>query len=183
VKPINNGLIEQGVRQILKGLNIDPADRNFIDTPERVARLYVEMFGKKEVEYATFPEDFTDFIMLKGHVLYSMCPHHLLPVRFTVSLAYIPAGEVLGLSKLIRVLDECNTRPLLQEGFTRDAVARLQSEVSGVKDVACLVSGKHGCTEIRGVRSPGDFTTYHLEGAFRDDPKMESRFFQLAGRP
>jgi GTP cyclohydrolase I len=172
--------IERGVELILKGLDCDIKDRNYRETPERVARFYAEMFSSQQTEWATFPEDFTDFILLRRHRMYSLCPHHLLPVRLDVSLAYIPNGEVLGLSKLARVLHECNSRPLLQERFTRDAIGEVQRICHGTKGVAILVEGQHGCTLIRGVHSEAEFITYRLEGVFKDDPDMEYRFFDLA---
>ena len=174
--------IEQGVALILKGLGVDLRDRNFLETPERVARCYIEMFQPKETEWATFPEDYSDFILLKDHKIYSLCPHHLLPVEFTVAVAYVPDGRVLGLSKLARLLSECNTGPLLQERFTKDVVARLTSLCPGTQGAACLVEGVHGCTKIRGVRTDAKVVTYHLEGLFREDPGMEERFFQLTRR-
>lgn len=174
--------IEAGVELILKGLGCDLRDRNFTETPERVARFYNEMFSAKEVEWATFPEDFTEFIMLRRHRMWSLCPHHLIPVRFDVSLAYIPNGEVLGLSKLARVLDEANTRPLLQERFTKEIITNVHKICHGVKGCAVLIEGQHGCTLIRGVRSDAEFVTYRLDGVFREQPELEERFFQLAGR-
>lgn len=174
--------IENGVELILKGLGCDLADRNFLDTPNRVARFYEEMFNAKDTEWATFPEDYTDFILLKGHRMWSLCPHHLIPVRFDVSLAYIPNGEVLGLSKLARVLDEANSGPLLQEKFTMEVTRRVNQICNGVKGCAVLVEGQHGCTLIRGVRSNAEFVTYRLEGVFREQPELEERFFQLARR-
>lgn len=174
--------IEQGVELILKGLGINLADRNFIETPERVARFYSEMFDKKEIEYATFPEMYNDFILLSNHRMYSLCPHHLLPVEFTVSLAYVPDGSVLGLSKLVRLLDECNNSPLLQEKFTKDVLVRLRENVPSIQGAACLIEGVHGCTRIRGVHSAGHFVTYKLDGKFLDDLALEERFFTLARR-
>lgn len=174
--------IEAGVELILKGLGVSLADRNFIDTPERVARYYVELFAPKEREWATFPENFNDFILLRGHTLFTLCPHHLLPVELRVSLAYIPNGHVLGLSKLARVLDECNTGPVLQEKFTKDCLRSLVAICPDIQGAACFVEGRHDCTRIRGVRSEATFVTYRLEGKFREQPELEERFFQLAGR-
>lgn len=173
------GKIERGVELILKGLDCDLADRNFLDTPNRVARFYAEMFASQSNEWATFPEDFTDFILLRRHRMWSLCPHHLLPVRFDVSLAYIPNGHVLGLSKLARLLHECNTKPLLQERFTKDALNTLNSICKGVKGAAILVEGQHGCTLIRGVHSEAQFVTYRLEGLFQSEADLEYRFFDL----
>ena len=173
------GKIERGVELILKGLDCDLKDRNYTHTPERVAKLYAELFAPKDREWATFPEDFNDFILLRGHTLYTMCPHHLLPVDLRVSVAYIPNGNVLGLSKLARLLDECNTGPILQEKFTKDCLRLLHELCPGIRGAACLVEGRHDCTRIRGVRSGADFVTYKLDGDFLASTDLEKRFFQL----
>ena len=178
---IDQGKIERGVELILKGIGVDLRDRNFLLTPERVARYYAELFEKKDTEFATFPESYNDFILLRNHRMFSLCPHHLLPVRFDVSLAYVPNGHVLGLSKLARVLDECNSGPLLQEKFTGDVVKEMGNICQGVQGVACVIVGKHGCTEIRGVRSNAEFVTYKLSGCFNDNEKLAERFFYLTG--
>lgn len=178
----NASLIEDGVALIIKGLGVDQSDPNYRDTPERVARMYAEMFAPKEREWATFDEEYSDFILLKGHVLYSLCPHHLVPVEFVINLAYVPNGHVLGLSKLARICDEVNTGPILQERFTVDVLTRLSDLVPGIHGAACLVYGQHGCTKIRGVRSAAWFTTYRMTGCFKDDPALEERFFSLAQR-
>jgi|SRR5882724_6686361 len=179
---MNHDQIERGVELILKGLDCDLADRNFLSTPERVARYYAELFAPKDREWATFPEDFNDFILLRGHTLFTLCPHHLLPVELNVSLAYIPDGHVLGLSKLARIMDECNTGPVLQEKFTKDCLAALIRICPNIQGAACFVEGRHDCTRIRGVRSEAAFVTYRLEGKFREQPELEERFFQLARR-
>jgi GTP cyclohydrolase I len=160
-------------------MNIDLTDRNFIDTPDRYARFILEMFGHKDSEYATFPERYTDFVLLRRHTMYSLCPHHLLPVEFETSVAYIPKGEVLGLSKLARVLDDVNSGPLLQERFTEAVIEAVREYCPNAKGVACLVNGQHGCTKIRGVKSSGRFFTYKLDGAFKSDSEMARRFLDL----
>jgi GTP cyclohydrolase I len=140
------------------------------------------MFRKKNTEWATFPEAYADFILIRGHKMYSLCPHHLLPVEFYVSMAYIPNGHVLGLSKLARIFDEANDKPLLQEAFTHDVVDRIVEVCPGVKGVAVLIDGQHGCTKIRGIHSDARFMTYRLEGEFKEDPRKEERFFTLVRR-
>jgi GTP cyclohydrolase I len=178
---VNHGKIEQGVRLILQGLECDAHDPNFAETPERVARAYEEMFAVDEDnEYTTFTEAYADFILLRRHKVWSLCPHHLLPVRLIVSVAYIPAGKVLGLSKLARVLNDCNPGPVLQEAFTREVVSRLESIVS-CSGVACFVEGSHGCMQIRGVKTDGDVVTSAFSGSFLANARLQDRFFQLIG--
>lgn len=173
--------IERGMQMILDGLEIERSDHNYTFTPERYARALQEMFSATDTEWATFPEEYSDFILLRGHEMYSLCPHHMLPVDFNVSLAYIPNGRVLGLSKLARILHECNRGPLLQEAFTKLAVEKIKEVCEGVRGVACLIHGVHDCFRIRGVKSRADFVTYRLDGAFREDKELEQRFFHLVG--
>src|SRR5216684_6646410 len=109
---MNSHLVEKGVELILKGLDVNRNDHNYTDTPERYARALQEMFTPEDTEWATFHEEYSEFILLRGHKMWSLCPHHLFPVKFKVSLAYVPNGEVLGLSKLARLLHECNNGPL-----------------------------------------------------------------------
>jgi GTP cyclohydrolase I len=178
---VNSHLIEKGVRMILAGMGVSQQDKNFTETPERVARFYQEMFNQQETEWATFPEEYSDFIMLRGHKLWTLCPHHLLPVEMNVTVAYIPNGQVLGLSKLARVMSECNNLPLLQEKFTKDVLTKINL-ITGrtCLGAACLVEGQHGCTKIRGVHSEGWFVTYKFEGVFDEQVKLQDRFMRLA---
>lgn len=180
--PIRSDLIEQAVELLLRGLGCELSDPNFRDTPERVARTYVELFERPDTDFPTFVEEYSDFILLTGHRMYSLCPHHLLPVEFRVHLAYVPGGKVLGLSKLARILDECNKGPLLQEKFTRLATEKLHQVCSGAKGTACFIEGTHGCARIRGIRSVASFMTYHLTGVFKQDVLLAERFFQLLRR-
>jgi len=178
-KKFNSHLIEKGVELILQGLGCDRNDHNYTDTPERYTKALREMFGGQDTEWATFKEEYTDFILLRGHTMYSLCPHHLFPVKLNVSLAYIPNGEVLGLSKLARLLHECNRGPLLQEAFTKQAIAKLHHICRDVKGAACFIQGEHGCLTMRGAKSDADFVTYRLDGAFETDDLLARRFFDL----
>lgn len=181
-KEINHHDLEKAGALILKGLGVDHLDRNFIDTPERFAKVLVEMFDPPQTEWATFPEKYNDFILLRDHRLFSLCPHHLLPVKLFASIAYIPNGNVLGLSKLARVTAECNRGPLLQEAFTKSVVEFID-KVSGSLGSACLVEGRHGCMEMRGVRSDAHFFTYSFSGAFKENERLQDRFFALSKTP
>lgn len=177
---MNQHKIEKGVELILEGLGVDRRDPNYTDTPDRVARWYLEMFTGQETEWATFPEDFNDFILLRRHTLYTLCPHHLIPVEMVISVAYMPDGIVLGLSKLARILIECNNVPILQEKYTADVVMKIYEILPRVRGAACFVEGQHGCAKIRGVRSTGSFITSKMKGVFEDDKRLQDRFFALA---
>ena len=176
----NQHKLERGAALILEGLGADPKDHNFTSTPERYARAVLELFNAEDTEWATFEETYSDFILLRGHRMASLCPHHLLPVQFQVSLAYVPDGHVLGLSKLARLLQDCNRGPLLQEAFTKRAIDKVREICPAVRGAACLVEGQHACLSLRGVRSPAAFVTYRLDGLFQSDRDLEHRFFALA---
>jgi GTP cyclohydrolase I len=176
---MDHSMIERGVRLILKGLGCSTNDRNFAETPERFARAMDEIFNPRQTEYAAFPESFTDFILLRNHQLWSLCPHHLFPVQLHVSIAYIPNGDVIGLSKLGRILHECNDGPILQERFTRIVLDRLEEVTGGTHGTACLVVANHGCMQMRGLKTSGDVVTYKLTGDFLNKPHIQDRFFQL----
>jgi GTP cyclohydrolase IA len=177
---MNQHRIENGVREILKGLGVPLNDPDFLETPERVAKWYIEMFAGQNGEWATFPEKYSDFILLRRHTLWSLCPHHLIPVEMVVSVAYVPNGFVLGLSKLARVLLDCNNKPIKQEEYTNLVVHKLECILPSLKGAACMVEGQHGCAKIRGVRSTGSFLTSKCSGVFDTDKRLQDRFFQLA---
>ena len=176
---MNYHQIEEGMRMIMKGLDLDLSDPALSPTPERYRRFLQEMFDEKEPKWATFDEDYTDFILLHNHEIWTLCPHHFIPVQMIVSLAYIPNGKVLGLSKLARVLHDANRAPVMQESFTKDVVNRIKHICRGTKDVAIYIDGQHGCMKIRGVKSSARLITYKCEGAFDTDPTMQQRFFSL----
>jgi len=181
---LNPLLIEQGVTLLLRGLGVDLGNRNFLETPERVARFYQEMFGQREEpNWEVFPDEYyCNMVLLRNHSLWSLCPHHLLPVKLTCSIAYLPTrGKVLGLSKLARVVNFANGRPLLQEEFTH-RIAKDLSDLTGGSPTASYVRGRHMCARIRGVRTEGDFATYAVTGKFETDTALQARFFDLLRR-
>jgi len=171
-------LIEEGVTLILKGLNVDMKHRNFLETPERVARMYKELFQHEEPNWETFPERYCDVIVFRGHKVWGLCSHHLLPMHLSVSVAYIPSsGRVLGLSKLGRLIDYCNNRPMLQEELTSNICERLSKVTQ--ESTAVYAEGRHLCVAMRGVKSEGEFVTYATSGKFTDSEYYRGLFFDL----
>ena len=166
-------LILDGLKRM--GLSLD--DANFKDTPKRVARAYYEIFegvkdkDKKveEILGTSFPsEGHNDMIIAKNIVAFSMCPHHLLPVEYRVALAYIPdpEGNVLGLSKLCRLVQLLAKQPALQEDFTHEIVECMNR--IHPQGVAVMVEGRHMCMRMRGVRSvESAVSTDAVSGCFK----------------
>jgi GTP cyclohydrolase I len=188
---VNKPRIEAGVKMILAGLEVDPDDRNFHDTPQRFTKALAEMFAQHNGPPTAFEEQYTDFILVRGHELWTLCPHHLLPVRMHVSLAYIPDGKVLGLSKLVRVMQQANSGPVMQERFTYDVRTRMEKALeewvdfnkdvyrANQKGICVIVEGWHGCMSMRGVRSNASTITMATSGEFEKNPLMIDRVLLL----
>jgi len=187
--------VEEGFETILEGLSmgfgLDILDANLADTPARVARTYAEIFsGLRDTEsqlddvlMKAFPSESEGMILMRGIEVFSMCPHHFLPVEMKVHIAYIPGGgsegRVLGLSKIARVAEILSKRPVLQEQFTSD-VAKTFMKLPGCQGAACFVEGKHFCMAIRGVKKPDAVTiTSSLQGIFETDDAARYEFLSL----
>ena len=163
-------------------------DVNFKDTSKRVARAYREVFsGVKNTSAqidsilkSKFPAvGYDQMIICKGIVAYSMCPHHFMPVSYTIDIGYIPSpeGSVVGISKLSRVVEVLAHRPIMQETLTRDiGVSFTKIKPIGV---AVRVEGNHYCMKMRGVKKEGSILTSFLSGVFREESPTRQEFFNL----
>lgn len=175
--------IELATKMLLEALEVDPLDHNFLLTPQRVARVYAEMFAPADTEWPVFDEQYTDIVLMRGHECWTLCPHHLLPVRLMVSVAYLPNGKVLGASKLARVVHDCNRSPMTQEALTDAVVKRLRELTHNTSHgEAVFVEGEHGCFRIRGVRTGASLVTYKFSGIFGRETEMQRRFLDMVGR-
>lgn len=172
--------IQQAILDLLVALEVPKNDHNFDRTPERVAKVYSELFAPADTEWPVFDEQFTDMIVMRNHVFFAMCPHHLLPVRIVATIGYIPNGRVLGASKLARVCHDVNRYPKTQEALTNDICMRLGELTEGeIGGVAVHLVGKHGCFEVRGIRSQGEFITTRYTGKFKEDVELQRRFREI----
>lgn len=174
--------IEQGVRLVLQGMGVDLEDPNFKDTPARVAKLYREILTPPKNNMTTFPSRFDSMVLLRGHKVVALCPHHLMPVELRAYVAYIPNKAVLGLSKLARVVEQHLTKPIMQEELCDLVVDQLNSDLDP-KGVACVLAGQHGCMRHRGVETDGDVVTSSVRGVFLTNPAAREELFGLIGRP
>lgn len=165
-------------------------DPNMQGTPERMVKMYSELLeysdsGKreeaiKECFEKSFPSIYDNMIFKTGIETVSMCPHHFLPVEYTMTIAYIPSsdGMVVGASKLERIARILSKRAVLQETLTHEIASTFWSFLQP-QGVAVVVSGIHGCMKFRGIKSPGSFETSEMKGSFRDNPDTRMEFFQL----
>lgn len=176
---MKKNLIELGVRNILEGLEVDRNDRNYKDTPARVARVYEELFTSP-CDLRTFPETHDEMVVLRHHTTWGLCPHHLLPVQYDVSACYIPTGQVVGLSKIARIIDGVLDGPILQESFAPRVADTFMD--NGALGAGCIVVGRHGCMQMRGVKTTGDVVTSAMRGALLDKPAARAEFLALVNR-
>ena len=184
--------IQENVKDILETLGMDLEDDSLKGTPLRVAKAYVdEIFGglhpDKKPKLSTFDNNYKygEMLVEKNITVYSTCEHHLLPIVGRAHVAYISNGNVIGLSKINRIVDYYAKRPQVQERLTMQVVQALQ-EALGTNDVACVIDAKHLCVNSRGVRDiesstvtsefGGKFKEKETKREFLDYIKMDTDF-------
>lgn len=177
--------IARAVRDILEAIGEDPDREGLRETPERVARMYEEVFsGLSEDPHEhlkLFDEKGNDeLVVVRDIPLYSMCEHHLLPFVGKAHIAYIPTdGKIIGLSKLARIVNVYAKRPQVQERLTTQIADFLYEELEA-KGVAVLIQAEHLCMTMRGVKSAGAMTqTSALRGTARKDARTRSEVMSL----
>lgn len=179
--------IEAAVRVILEAVGEDPDRDGLLETPERVARMYAEMFAGLKSDPGrhlakVFEEDYDEIVLVRDISFSSMCEHHLLPFTGKAHIAYLPSGKVVGLSKLARVVEEVARRPQVQERLTH-TVANLIEDRLSARGVAVIVESTHSCMTMRGIRKPGSLClTSAMRGTFKTDPKSRAEVLGLINR-
>ena len=184
---IDTKAIEEHIRGILVALGDDPDREGLKETPQRVAKMYEEVFAGMnytnaeiaEMFHKTFQEadpDHHDLVLVRDIDVFSYCEHHMaLMYDMKVSVGYLPRGKVIGLSKIARIADMAARRLQLQERLGRD-IAEIISMVTGSEDVAVVISGCHSCMTARGIQKPGTRTiTETYRGKFETDPVLQMR--------
>lgn len=190
---IDKKAVEEHVRGLLLALGDDPDREGLKETPQRVARMYEEvfegmnytnheiaqMFDKTFEEDLTFSKTNNDFVIVRDINIFSYCEHHMaLMYDMKVTVAYVPRGKVIGLSKIARIADMVSKRLQLQERIGTD-IAEIMEEVTGSEDVAVLIEGCHSCMTARGIKKT-DARTYTstLRGRFGTDLMLQMRLNQ-----
>ena len=179
-------IVIQCMQEILGSMErefgLDARGPNFIDTPQRVARAYSEIFsglmadGKqvKEILSKTFPAKSEEMITVGPIQVWSVCAHHFLPFSMDVWVAYIPKKKVLGLSKLARLTELVAKKPSMQEEVTDEIATTLQEGLKP-KGSACIIRGRHLCMAMRGIKKDSVMTTTALKGVFLE-PAVRAEF-------
>ena len=176
--------IKEGVRLILEGVGEDVEREGLLETPDRVARMYEEIFAGMYQDAAEplskrFHVAGNEMVLEKDIVFYSTCEHHLMPFFGKAHVAYIPKGEVVGLSKIARTVEVFAKRPQLQEQLTAQIADAINEQLHPM-GVMVMLEAEHTCMTMRGVKKPGSKTvSYVTRGIFAEDTALQDRFFQL----
>lgn len=183
---IDKEKIETGVRLLLEGIGEDIEREGLQETPQRIARMYEEIFGglnqtPEEYLTKTFSVKDNNIVLEKDIVFYSTCEHHLLPFYGKAHVAYIPNGKVVGLSKLARTVEVYAKRPQLQEQLTAQ-IADALMEYLKPAGAMVMIEAEHMCMTMRGIKKPGAKTvTYAVRGSFMENENQEA-FWHMLGR-
>ena len=184
---IDHEKVEQAVRLLLEGIGEDVNREGLIDTPDRIARMYEEIYGGMEEDAAThlsktFTVDSSEMVVEKDITFYSTCEHHLLPFYGKVHIGYIPDGKVVGLSKLARTVEVFARRLQLQERLTAQ-IADAFMEHLAPQGVMVMIEAEHLCMTMRGIKKPGAQTvTVTTRGVFDNNEKLQNTFYRMIGR-
>lgn len=177
--------IERAVLMIIEAIGENPDREGLKETPERVARMYQEIFSGLEEDPAShlekyFTENHEEMVLVRDIAIYSVCEHHLLPFFGVAHVAYVPrAGNITGLSKLARVVDGFARRPQLQERLTTQIANAIMRRLEP-RGVLVVIEAEHMCMTMRGVRKPGAKTvTSAVRGIFQQNPATRAEAFSL----
>jgi len=176
--------IKEAITLLLEGIGEDVNREGLRETPDRIARMYAEIFSgmdEKPSEHLskTFSVSGSDMVVEKDITFYSTCEHHLMPFYGKAHVAYIPDGKVVGLSKLARCVEVFAKRPQIQEKMTAQIADAIMEQLNP-KGVMVMVEAEHMCMTMRGVKKPGSKTvTFTARGAFEEDERLQEKFFRM----
>ena len=180
--------VKEAVRMLLEGIGEDVDREGLRETPERIARMYEQIFAGMEENAAThlsktFAVASNEIVMVKDITFYSICEHHLMPFYGKAHIAYLPDGKVVGLSKLARTVEVYARRPQIQEQMTIQIVEAVMEHLKP-QGVMVLLEAEHMCMTMRGVEKPGSRTvTMASRGCFQEKTELQTLFFQMLGDP
>jgi GTP cyclohydrolase I len=179
--PVDLERVAAAVREILLAIGENPDREGLRETPERVARMYEEMFSGLRQDPAlvlrkTFAEKYDEMVLVKNIGFESMCEHHLLPFLGKAHIAYVPNGRIVGLSKLARIVEILSRRPQVQERMNEELADLVMQELDA-RGVGVVLEASHACMAIRGIRKADSVcTTSALRGVFLTNQSTRSEF-------
>ncbi len=181
---IDQERVASAVREIIDAIGEDGGRAGLVETPRRIAEMYVELFSglqqdAREVLAATFDESHKEMIVLKNIPFYSLCEHHFLPFHGQAHVGYVPEGRIVGVSKLARAVDVLAHRPQMQERLTGQIADTIMDALSP-DGVAVVIEAEHLCMTMRGVQKPGTIMiTSAIRGGFRRRGVTRAEFLAL----
>ena len=180
-------IIERKFKDIMETLGLDLSDDSLIETPKRVAKMYVgEIFWG--LDYEAFPKcttvdnkmKYNEMVVERNVNVQSNCEHHFVIIDGLATVAYVPNEKVLGLSKINRIVEYFSKRPQIQERLTEQVFHALRF-ILETEDVAVMIDAQHYCVKSRGVEDTGSSTvTCKLGGGFKSDPAARAEFLSIA---
>lgn len=176
--------LKQATIMILEAIGEDPTREGLVGTPRRVAEMYAQIFEGLHDNPAKhlsviFDEQHEEMVIVHNIAFYSMCEHHLLPFSGKVHVGYTPHGKVVGISKLVRVVEGFAKRPQLQERLTSQIADSIMNELKPF-GVAVVIEAEHTCMAMRGVQKPGSsIITSAMRGTFRKNEAQRAEFMSL----
>ena len=183
-KTVDSKRIERAVREILLAVGEDAQREGLKHTPQRVANMYAELLAgmredPKQHIKSIFNENYDEIVLLRNIPFHSICEHHLMPFIGSANVAYLPAGVVLGVSKLARIVDCFAHRLQVPERLT-DQIADFIMNNLKPQGVAVVLEASHSCMSIRGVKKPGSvMVTSSLRGIFKKDSRSRNEVMTL----
>lgn len=184
---VNQKKIKEAVRLFLEGIGEDIDREGLRETPERIARMCTEIFAGMEKDASkplakTFSTGNHEIVVEKDIIFYSVCEHHLLPFYGKAHIAYVPDGNVVGLSKLARTVEVYAGRPQIQEQMTVQIADAIMQYLKP-QGVMVMLEAEHMCMTMRGVKKPGSRTlTIAKRGCFEGNLQLQNDFFQIVDR-
>jgi len=183
---VNEAEVTKAVASIIKAIGEDPRREGLMETPQRVAEMYTELFAGLDVDpreelRVGYDLGHREMVIVKDIPFYSMCEHHLLPFYGVVHIGYIPdaSGRVVGISKLARVVEIVARRPQIQERMTTEIAEAIDDAIEP-QGVAVVAQAEHMCMVMRGVKKPGsNIITSAIRGLFRRRAASRAEFFSL----
>lgn len=176
--------IEKLIRKLLEQLGEDPTRFGLVDTPARVARAWKEWtigYSSFPHSLTLFPSNFDGMVVRKGIPFSSTCEHHMVHYSGTIDFGYIPNGNVLGISKIVRLMQHYSSRLTIQEDLTKDLVQKFE-EIVKPKGTVIKVTAFHSCESTRGINTPNVPTiTSMATGMFKKEKELMNEFYRLIG--
>lgn len=184
---VDQSKIKEAVELLLEGIGEDVGREGLRETPDRIARMYGEIFAGMEEDAAdhltkTFPVASNEIVVVKDITFYSTCEHHLMPFYGRAHIAYLPNGRVAGLSKLARTVEVYARRPQIQEQMTIQIVDAIMKHLAP-QGAMVMLEAEHMCMTMRGVKKPGTQTvTLVTRGKFEEEKELQEEFWRMMGR-